>query len=70
MSTKHLNQSELARRWCLSERTLSAWRQRGLGPHFIKLNNHVLYREEDVERYEHQCLRKSTSLRAAEEQGT
>ena len=49
---RHLNQSQLARRWSLSERTLERWRWRKQGPPYIKLGGHVVYRLEDIEWYE------------------
>ncbi len=63
MSIKHLNQQSLAERWDLSEATLERWRSEGIGPVFMKLHGRVLYRTEDVESYEQQCLRTSTSAR-------
>lgn len=63
MSIKHLNQRQLADRWGVSEATLERWRSEGIGPVFLKLQGRVLYRVEDVESYEAECLRKSTSER-------
>ncbi|MFZ5795408.1 helix-turn-helix transcriptional regulator [Pseudomonadota bacterium 24LQ007] len=65
MSIKHLNQRQLADRWGVSEATLERWRSEGIGPVFLKLQGRVLYRVEDVESYEAECLRKSTSERAS-----
>ena len=48
----HLNQYELARRWRLSPRTLERWRWIGDGPDFLKIGGRVVYRLEDVERWE------------------
>ncbi|ARK50058.1 helix-turn-helix domain-containing protein [Burkholderia pseudomallei] len=64
MSVKHLNQRQLADRWDVSEATLERWRSEGIGPVFLKLQGRVLYRLEDVEAYEAESLRKSTSERA------
>lgn len=64
MSTKHLNQRNLADRWDVSEATLERWRTEGIGPVFLKLQGRVLYRIEDVEAFETDSLRKSTSERA------
>lgn len=58
---RHLNQGELADRWNVSAATLERWRTAGIGPVFLKLQGRVLYRIEDIESYEAQCLRKSTS---------
>ena len=63
MSVKHLNQRQLADRWDVSEATLERWRSEGIGPVFLKLQGRVLYRLEDVESNEADCLRKSTSER-------
>ncbi len=63
MSVKHLNQRQLADRWDVSEATLERWRSEGIGPVFLKLQGRVLYRLEDVESFESDSLRKSTSER-------
>ena len=63
MSIKHLNQSQLADRWDISEASLERWRSEGIGPVFLKLQGRVLYRVEDVETFEVDSLRKSTSER-------
>ena len=63
MTVKHLNQFHLADRWNVSEATLERWRTDGLGPIFLKLQGRVLYRVEDVETFETESLRKSTSER-------
>ena len=64
MTIKHLNQRQLADRWDLSEASLERWRTEGIGPVFLKLQGRVLYRVEDVEAFETDSLRKSTSERA------
>lgn len=64
MSINHLNQRQLASRWGVSEATLERWRSEGIGPVFLKLQGRVMYRFEDIEAYERDCLRKSTSERA------
>ena len=61
MNVKHLNQRQLADRWDVSEATMERWRSEGIGPVFLKLQGRVLYRIEDIETYETECLRKSTS---------
>jgi hypothetical protein len=57
----HLHQVELARRWRMSHRTLERWRWLGLGPQHIKLGGRVIYRLADIEAYEAENLRTSTS---------
>ena len=64
MTIKHLNQRQLADRWDLSEASLERWRTEGIGPVFMKLQGRVLYRAEDIESFENESLRKSTSERA------
>ena len=52
MEVVHLNQKQLAARWCISEATLERWRCEGMGPKFLKLCGRVLYRQVDIEAYE------------------
>lgn len=58
---KHLNQTQLAARWDLAEATLERWRSDGIGPVFLKIQGRVLYRLEDIEGFEADSLRQSTS---------
>jgi len=39
----YLNEGELARRWCLSPKTLQRWRGEGVGPVFVKFSRRVAY---------------------------
>ena len=52
MSTRHLNQIDLARRWRISERTLERWRWLRQGPAYLKIGGRVRYLLEDVLAYE------------------
>lgn len=61
MSIKHLNQRQLAERWGISEASLERWRSEGIGPVFMKIQGRVLYREQDIETFETNSLRKSTA---------
>jgi hypothetical protein len=61
MCVRHLNQLQLARRWCMSPRTLERWRWTGEGPRFLKLVGRIVYREDDIEAYEADRLYASTS---------
>ena len=61
MTIKHLHQSELANRWALSMRTLERWRWLGFGPKYLKIGGRVVYRLEDIESYEAEQVRSSTS---------
>jgi predicted site-specific integrase-resolvase len=60
MSQRHLNQINLADRWNISHRTLERWRWTGEGPPYIKLGGRVVYRLEDIERFESEQLRAGT----------
>ena len=61
MTIIHMNQRQLANRWGVSEATLERWRSEGIGPRYLKLQGRVMYREKDIEAYEANCLRQSTS---------
>jgi hypothetical protein len=56
-----LNQIELSRRWRISPRTLERWRWLGQGPRHVKVGARVLYRLEDIEAFEADGARASTS---------
>jgi hypothetical protein len=51
-----LTQKLLARRWHISHRTLERWRCEAAGPPYVRLVGRVLYRIEDIERYERENL--------------
>lgn len=59
---RHFNQRQLAERWDISEATLERWRSEGIGPIYLKLQGQVRYRVEDIEAFEADCSRASTSL--------
>ena len=63
-SIRHLNQIELSDRWGISHRTLERWRWIGEGPVYLKIGGRVVYRLEDVERYEAEHLRAETATSA------
>jgi hypothetical protein len=65
MERTFINQIELARRWCISPRTLERWRWLGEGLPFIKLGGRVVYRLSDIEAYEKAQVRRSTSDQGA-----
>jgi DNA-binding transcriptional regulator YiaG len=52
MLVRHLTETDLARRWRMSVRTLQAWRWRKVGPPYLK----VLYRLTDIETFEAERL--------------
>ena len=59
-SVCHLNQTDLARRWRISPRTLERWRWTGEGPRYIKIGGRILYRLEDVERFELENIQEAS----------
>jgi hypothetical protein len=52
VTTKHLNQIDLSRRWSISPRTLERWRWLKAGPRYLKIGGRVVYRLDDVESFE------------------
>lgn len=47
------SETELAKRWGVTTRTLQQWRAKGIGCRFIRIGERsILYREEDVLAYE------------------
>lgn len=62
VTIKHFNQIELAARWNISHRTLERWRWTGEGPKFLKMGGRVVYRLEDIEAFEAERSRDSTTV--------
>lgn len=52
MADTFLNQTQLARRWGLSPRTLERWRWLKIGPAYTKFGAHVAYAMDDVLAFE------------------
>jgi hypothetical protein len=61
MEATCMNQTELAKRWKLSPRTLERWRWLGQGPQFLKIGGRVIYRVVDIEEYELAMIRYAKS---------
>ncbi|MDC6176298.1 hypothetical protein C2I33_00035 [Ralstonia solanacearum] len=59
----HLTQRDLAIRWSKAEATIARYRSDGRGPRFLKIGGAVLYRLEDIERFERESLYGSPSSR-------
>lgn len=57
-SDARLTQTDLARRWKLSTRSLEKWRTLGTGPVYVKVGGAVRYRLEDILAYEDAHLRR------------
>ncbi len=53
------NQSELADRWRVSDKTLERWRYEGKEPTYVKIHGRVLYRFDDILTFEDACSRKN-----------
>lgn len=50
--TPFLTRAQLAERWAMSPRTLENWAVSGRGPKFCRFGKRVMYRVDDVQRYE------------------
>jgi predicted site-specific integrase-resolvase len=61
MKEKRLTPEELAELWNVPLATLSQWRWNGRGPEFIKLGKRIMYRLQEVEVFEEEKLRRSTT---------
>jgi hypothetical protein len=59
-AVRHLQQTDLARRWRISPRTLERWRWLNQGPRYLKIGGRVAYRLEDVEAFEAERLQRPT----------
>ena len=63
--SRHLTQQELANRWNTSVHTIERYRTQSVGPVYLKIGGKVMYRIEDVEAYEHECLYANPQSRSA-----
>jgi len=52
MNERCMTKAELAERWRISEATLELWRTESNGPVFLKMDNQVRCRFQDVEAFE------------------
>jgi hypothetical protein len=66
ISTRHLHQEDVARRWRISARTLERWRWLKQGPAYLKVGGRVVYRLSDVEAYEKAQLHRVPAPRSNE----
>jgi len=64
MQSTLITPNALALRWNLKPNTLSHWRWNGRGPHYIKIGRTVLYRLQDIEKFEERGCRQNTSQSA------
>lgn len=63
--SNYLTQTQLAKRWQITESTLECWRSEGIGPIYMKVVGRVRYRLFDITAFEEDSLRGSTSERAS-----
>ncbi len=61
MACIFLTPEALAKRWHVLPATLNQWRWSGKGPFFLKIGGSIRYRLDDIERFEKQNLRRSTT---------
>ena len=66
MEKEYFTTKELAKRWNLSPSTIEQWRWLGIGPFFNKFGRKVSYSREEVEKFENQTLRQSTTQKQGE----
>lgn len=52
MTNETLTTEQLAERWGISPQTLDNWRSSKKGPDYVKMGGVIVYRLEDVRRYE------------------
>lgn len=62
MDKGFLTSHVLAHRWNIQPATLRQWRWIGKGPVYLKIGSRVLYRLEDIEKFEETRLRQHTSM--------
>lgn len=60
---KYLTPKELSEHWDgrIKVRTINNWRQNGSGPPFLKLGGAILYRVEDIKKWDDERTVHSTS---------
>lgn len=58
---------QLACRWKMKPITLAQWRWRGKGPRYIRMGRHTFYRLKDIEAYEEQKAKSSTTQKDEED---
>ena len=58
MTNETLTTEQLAERWNISPQTLENWRSSKKGPDYVKMGGVIVYRLEDVRRYEMENLIK------------
>lgn len=68
-NSNRLTEAELVDYWKISKNTLRKWRSLGTGPIYVKIGGRVLYRREDIAKYEAENLYRCSSERIQNKQG-
>lgn len=61
-----LSETDLAKRWGISPKTLQRWRCEGRGPRYLKLSKRVVYPVDEILTFESKALHASTWERASD----
>ena len=67
METDLIEPEELAKRWKITTTTLAQWRWSGRGPRYVRLGHNSFYRPKDIEAYEEQKAKSSTTQKDEED---
>jgi transposase-like protein len=62
MPSPNLTGKILAERWNIRPATLRQWRWNDRGPKFFKAGGRVLYKIQEIEKFEEKTLRESTTI--------
>lgn len=65
MDKAYYSTDELAERLCVHKQTLQNWRQKGIGPQFLKIGRRVIYSVIDVQAWENERKRQNTVYRGS-----
>ena len=61
---KYLSEQDLAKRWGFDPRTLQRWREENKGPAYINICGSIRYKQEAIDQFEQDNLKKKRSLKA------
>lgn len=62
MGTPFLTSRQVAERWKLTPETMKKWRCAGKSPPYRKMGGRILYKAEDIKKFEDDALRYHTSM--------
>lgn len=65
MGIPFLTSTELAIRWKLTRKTIEKWRCAGKSPPYKKIGGRILYKTEDIKKFEDEAERHHTSMTEA-----